>query len=454
VTNHSSGDPAIQTPRTKRTILTINAVKIRIASRAANLFAVSVTVGLLVGCTSPLHFTKLRGDRAFITYTPSAGENGKTRLAVKDIIDVKGTVTTAGSQYFARNGTPAAEDAECLKGARARGVIIVGKTNLTELALGASGLNDYFGTPRNHLDGDKRLMPGGSSSGSAVAVATGKADVAYGTDTAGSIRTPAACCGIFGLKTTFGLVSLKGVYPLSPGNLDTVGPMATSVPRLVEGMDMLKPGTAAQYREVTSEHSTASGLRVGRLYIEGTDPAIDRAVDRALQKAGFRVVRLNAAFTEAWKQATKNGQVVAEADGYKSNSSLLKKHGVTGTTKTALLLGNLRSDSKAYDKAIQERSQWQRLLRQLFKKVDFIALPTLKKPPMNIPLWGRFATFEARALGLQNTVAVNYAGNPAIAIPIPLEEDRVPLTSLQLVGPMKSEVNLLNAARILASKKG
>jgi amidase len=439
VTEHSSGNPALPTCCTKR---------------AANFFAALIIAGALAGCTSPLHFTKLRGDRAFITYTPPPEGNDKIRLAVKDIIDVKGTVTTAGSQYFARNGTPAAEDAECLKGARARGVTIVGKTNLTELALGASGLNDYFGTPRNHLDGDKRLMPGGSSSGSAVAVATGKADVAYGTDTAGSIRTPAACCGIFGLKTTFGLVSLKGVFPLSPRNLDTVGPMATSVPRLVEGMDMLKPGIAGQVRERAAEHPTGSGLRVGRLYIEGTDPAIDRAVDRALQTAGFKVVQLDAAFTEAWKQATKNGQVVAVADGYRSNSYLLKKHGVTGTTKTALLLGDLRSDSKTYDKAIQDRAQWQRLLKRLFNRVDFIALPTLKKPPMNIPLWGRFATFEARALGMQNTVAVNYAGNPAIAIPIPLEQDKVPLTSLQLIGPVKSEAKLLNAARILASKKG
>jgi amidase len=163
---------------------------------------------------------------------------------------------------------------------------------------------------------------------------------------------------------------------------------------------------------------------------------------------------MSPAFTEAWNQARKNGQIVAVADGYKSNQHLLKKRGITGTTKTALLLGDLRSDSKAYDKAILERRLWQRQLRQVFNRVDFIALPTLKNPPLNIPLWGRFATFEARALEMQNTVAVNYAGNPAIAIPIPLEEDKVPLTSLQLIGPVKSEPKLLNAARILASKRG
>src|SRR4029078_8246236 len=174
------------------------------------------------------------------------------------------------------------------------------------------------------------------------------------------------------------------------------------------------------------------------MYIEGTGPGIYKALQRVLQRAGFKVLRLSSAFTEAWNQATKNAHGVAVADGYNSNSYLLKKRGVTGTTKTALLLGDLRSDSKAYDKAIQERPQWQRQLRHVFKSVDFIALPTLKSPPLNIPLWGRFATFEARALGMQNTVAVNYAGNPAVALPIPLEEDKVTLTSLQLVGPMKS----------------
>jgi amidase len=111
---------------------------------------------------------------------------------------------------MAETSPPAAIDAECLAIARERNVQIVGKTNLSEFSVTPAGLNEYFGTPKNPFSKWSKLIPGGSSSGSAVAIANGMADVAFGTDTAGSIRVPAACCGIVGLKTTFGLVSLKG----------------------------------------------------------------------------------------------------------------------------------------------------------------------------------------------------------------------------------------------------
>ena len=128
-----------------------------------------------------------------------------------------------------------------MAGARAAGVAIVGKVNLHELAFGASGVNEYFGTPVNPLDPDR--VPGGSSSGSAVAVADGEADIAYGSDTGGSIRVPAAFCGVTGLKTTHGRVSLEGVWPLAP-SLDTVGPMARDVAGVAAGMALLEPGFA------------------------------------------------------------------------------------------------------------------------------------------------------------------------------------------------------------------
>jgi Asp-tRNAAsn/Glu-tRNAGln amidotransferase A subunit and related amidases len=115
------------------------------------------------------------------------------------------------------------------------------------------------------------MIPGGSSSGSAVAVATGMADVAFGTDTVGSVRVPAACCGILGLKTTFRLVSLKGVFPLSPDNLDTVGPMAKDIPRLVPGMDLLQEGFAARFKKAVGAKPSTRDIKIGRLYIDGTD---------------------------------------------------------------------------------------------------------------------------------------------------------------------------------------
>ena len=191
-------------------------------------------VAFLSGCTVIPH---LRGDRAFIDYWPPH-KNDQLRLAIKDNIDMRGVVTTAGSAFLKKNAPPAKKDAACLAIARQRKVQIVGKTNLSEFAVAPSGFNEYFGTPKNPLGRGWPRIPGGSSSGSAVAVATGMADVAFGTDTAGSVRVPAACCGIVGLKTTRRLVSLDGVYPIDPVDLDTIGPMAEDIERTAEGMDL------------------------------------------------------------------------------------------------------------------------------------------------------------------------------------------------------------------------
>jgi Asp-tRNA(Asn)/Glu-tRNA(Gln) amidotransferase A subunit family amidase len=372
------------------------------------------------------------------------------RLAVKDLIDVKGVVTTAGSEYFARTGVPALRDAECLEGARKRNVHIVGKTNLTEFAFGGSGMNEYFGTPKNRFNGRQRLIPGGSSSGSAVAVATGMADVAFGTDTAGSVRVPAACCGILGLKTTFRLVSLKGVFPLSPDNLDTVGPLAKDIPHLVQGMDLLQEGFAARYKKTVRAKPSARAITIGRLYIDGTDPAIDKALDDALASKNFRVVKLDRHLKAKWNEADGHGRTLAVADAWLNDRKYLDKKGVTPTTKAGLLMGELEYRNN-YRAAKLARPEWQYTLRQVFRKVDFIAVPTLKRLPPKVPFFGRSAAFEALVLDLQNTEAVSFAGNPALAIPIPLggEDDRV--TSLQLVGPRLSEAELLNAGRIIES---
>jgi hypothetical protein len=142
---------------------------------------------------------------------------------------------------------PAEKDAPCLAIARQRNVHIVGKANLSEFAVAPSGFNEYFGTPASPLSSSAKLLPGGSSCGSAVAVASGMADVAFGTDTAGSIRVPAAWCGVVGLKTTHGLVPIEGVFPIEPEHLDTVGPMGKDIAHTVQGMDLLQNGLPALY---------------------------------------------------------------------------------------------------------------------------------------------------------------------------------------------------------------
>src|SRR5580693_2975784 len=200
------------------------------------------------------------------------------RLAVKDCIDVEGLPTTVGCPVIAERARPASQDAAVVAAARRSGAQIVGKTNLSELCWSAAGTNAWSGMPVNPLD--PRRLPGGSSSGSAVAVAVGEADVALGTDTGGSVRIPAACCGVVGLKTTWGRVPVDGVYPLAP-SIDTLGPLGADVAAVELGMRLIEPGFAPGSCE----------LAAGRLRPEvDVDPVTDVAVDAALTAAGLRVI--------------------------------------------------------------------------------------------------------------------------------------------------------------------
>ncbi len=412
---------------------------------------------LLTSCLSGCsilqrHAPNVSHDRAFIDYWPAPRNSKQLRLAVKDNIDMKGVVTSAGSEYVSKNNPPAARDADCLAIARKRNVRIVGKTNLSEFAVAPSGLNDYFGTPKNPLSKRRKLIPGGSSSGSAVAVANGGADVAFGTDTAGSIRVPAACCGVVGLKTTFGLISTKGVFPIESKHLDTVGPMGKDVAHVVQGMDLLQDGFTTRYRTAMAAKPSAKKIRIGRLYLSGTDPKIDKAVDQALAQGHFQVITLNHSFKTKWDQAKNDGNTVAAAGAWVSDREYIYKRGVRIRTLAAVVLGRVLYPAQ-YRGALRRRAQWQHALGQIFKKVDFIALPTLQSLPPTIPRIGKIALLEARVLIMQNTVPVNLAGNPALAVPIPVNDKTVPVTSLQLVGPRLSEAALLNAGRLIEAER-
>ena len=403
---------------------------------------------LCIGCSfTPLINKRLSGNRAFIEYWPADANNKGLRLAVKDNIDMKGVVTTAGSQFFQQTHKPAQADAQCLAIARQRNVQIVGKTNLTEFAVSPSGVNEYFGTPENLLR--HTLIPGGSSSGNAVAIASGMADVAFGTDTAGSIRVPAACCGIVGLKTTHGLISIEGVYPVEPKHLDTVGPMGKDIASTVQGMDLLQPGFAAKYAAAKAAKPSGRSIRVGRLRLQGTDPDIDAAVDDAIAKAGFRVGQLDDSFREEWDDATKDGDTIASAGAWISDQQFQFGLGVSGRTKSVIRLGQV-TYTTTYRAAVARQTAWQRTLNNVFQNVDVIALPTLRKMPPALPLLNlRIGILEALVLQIQDTVAVNFAGNPALAMPIPVRNGRIPVTSLQLVGPRLAEAELLNAGRLV-----
>jgi amidase len=402
------------------------------------------SLALCSGCSLVPRPSKLSGNRAFIDYWPPNPNSQGLRLAVKDNIDMEGVITTAGSEIFSATHKPAEKDAPCLAIARERHVQIVGKTNMSEFAVSPSGMNEYFGTPVNPLN--RRLIPGGSSSGNAVALASGMADVAFGTDTAGSVRVPAACCGIVGLKTTFGLVPIEGCYPVEK-HLDTVGPMGRDIAHTAQGMELLQDGFGAKYAAAKATKPTARSIRVGRLKLKGTDPKIDQAIDDALAKTGFQVVALDESLSEQFEQAKKDGTAVASAGAWISNGRF--QLACTARTQSVLRLGQI-NNTTSYRSALDRRSAWQRTLSDAFEKVDFIALPTLQKMPPELPLLNlRVGIREAQMLPLQNTAAVNLAGNPALALPVPVRREKARVTSLQLIGPRLSEAGLLNAGRLV-----
>jgi Asp-tRNA(Asn)/Glu-tRNA(Gln) amidotransferase A subunit family amidase len=407
------------------------------------------SIALLSGCSLlPSFHARLPGNRAFIVYWPPAENTSQLKLAVKDNIDMKGVVTTAGSGRLARKRALAEKDAPCLAIARGRNVQIVGKANLSEFALAPSGFNEYFGTPPSPLSSSRKLLPGGSSCGSAVAVASGMADVAFGTDTAGSIRVPAAWCGVVGLKTTHGLVPIDGVFPIEPDHLDTVGPMGKDIAHTVQGMDLLQNGFAGLYAAAVAAKPIAREIRIGRLTLTGTDPKIDQAVDEALAKTGFQVVPLDDGVRKEWERAKKDGNTIAAAGAWISDKRFRFALGVAARTKSAIRAGRI-AYLTSYKEAVARQTEWQNTLKEIFRKVDLIALPTIQTPPPPIPPNLKIGLMELLMLERQNTVAVNFAGNPAVALPIPLEDDEVSVTSLQLIGPRLGEAQLLNAGRLV-----
>jgi amidase len=355
-----------------------------------------------------------------------------TTVAVKDLIDLAGLPTTAGCRAIERAAAAADADAPCLAGLRAATgageARIVGKTNLDELAAGASGVNPWFGTPRNPLD--PTLIPGGSSSGSAVAVADGEAEVAIGSDTGGSVRIPSACCGVTGLKTTRGRISTEGVVPLSQ-TLDTVGPLARDVAGVVRGMELLEPGFVP---------APAAATVVGRVRVPGVDPRIDDAVDRALAASELEVVEVE---LSRWGGAFEAALGVLLPEGLRNHGAMIEREPelVGPVTVRQIALGLDYAEAEPAARAFQR--EWEAELASAFGRVELLACPTLSgfAPAL--------ADFESIA-SLCRTMELNLAGVPALAQPVATEG---PLpASLQLFGPHGGEELILaTGARVEAA---
>jgi Asp-tRNA(Asn)/Glu-tRNA(Gln) amidotransferase A subunit family amidase len=230
--------------------------------------------------------------------------------------------------------------------------------------------------------------------------------------------------------------------------MDTVGPMARDIAGTVAGMDLLSTGFASRYAAARARVPRAARIRIGRLTLNRTDPAIDEAIDRALAAAGFQVIRLDNEFRDRWEQAKKDGNTVAAVGIWMYYERFRYDREVSARTKGAMLLGRLEYGSK-YRQALARGLEWSQVLQDVLTRVDFIALPTMQTIPPRIGIDFEVGTIETRMLALQNTVPVNIAGNPALSVPVPLVRRDFPVTGLQLIGRKNSEADLLNAGRLI-----
>ncbi|NDL56773.1 amidase [Phytoactinopolyspora mesophila] len=368
-------------------------------------------------------------DSTWLLRLDSSGDG--PRLAVKDCIDVAGTPTTAGSRAVAEDAVAAEFDAPVVDTARRQGARIVGKTNLVELCRRIHGLNAWTGTPVNPIDPER--LPGGSSSGSAVAVARDEADVAYGTDTGGSVRVPAACCGIAGLKTTAGRIPTHGVYEFSR-TLDTVGPLARDAAGLAVGMRLMEPGfSSAEPGEVP--------LTAARLRFPGVEPGIDDALDAALAAAGVRLTDVVIAEWEEWIAAAN---VIMSAEGYWAQRHLLDRADRLEADHTRLITEGGELSAAQVTQARRAGHAARERIGALLREHRFLALPTLREQPPR---------FGERTAMTYLTVPLNLAGLPAVSIPVARPDGGFP-ASLQMVGGWHEEELLLAAAAVVEGALG
>jgi len=343
-------------------------------------------------------------------------------VAIKDSIDIAGYPTVVGSRALAA-AEPAPVHAEVVGRLIDAGWSISGKTTMHELAFGISGINDFAGTPVNPQAPER--IPGGSSSGSAAAVAAGEVDVALGTDTGGSIRMPAACCGVAGLKPTFGRVSRRGVHP-AESSLDCVGPFANSVNGIVAAMAVIAPDfDAARARDI------ARPFRIGLLADVRADAAIARAIAASVRRAGLSVRRVA---LDGMAAAYEAGMWVINFETWAAFGHLTATNLLQQDVRQRLLAA--RSISQAdLVRAEAVRRNFTAEIDGALANVDAIALPTLPELPPTLA-----AVREGESiLGLTSLVRpFNLSGHPALTLPVPLPGYSLK-GGLQLVGRKRDD---------------
>jgi aspartyl-tRNA(Asn)/glutamyl-tRNA(Gln) amidotransferase subunit A len=359
-------------------------------------------------------------------------------IGLKDLIDTAGIRTTAASAVF-RDRIPA-EDADVVKKLKASGAVFIGKQNLHEFAYGGSSLISHFGRVRNPVNPD--FIAGGSSGGSAAAVASGMCYGAIGTDTAGSIREPAAICGVVGLKPSYGLVSTRGIIPLSQ-SLDHAGPITRCVEDAAIVLDAIAE-SGESYSEELKGGIQDFVIGVPRRYFyEDLDSEIASVIEKAIQSLGALAKAVRDVECPVEQDRTVFN---AESRAYHRDKIASSAELYDPETLRRLNTGDPISDAD-YQNALAELQRTRRKTGQMFSDVDILVTPTIPvAPPRISDLLGNISQLRpSEILLLRNTRPVNAWGLPAISVPCGFTSQGLPV-GLQIIGPPRGEQKVLRAA--------
>jgi aspartyl-tRNA(Asn)/glutamyl-tRNA(Gln) amidotransferase subunit A len=359
-------------------------------------------------------------------------------IGLKDLIDTAGVRTTAASAVFL-NRVPT-EDADVVKKLKAAGAVLIGKQNMHEFAYGGSSLISHFGPVRNPINPE--FITGGSSGGSVAAVASGMCYGAIGTDTAGSIREPAALCGVVGLKPSYGLVSTRGIVPLSP-SLDHAGPIARCVEDSAILLDALIDGRQ-DYRESLKDGISDFALGVPRaFFFQDLDPEVSAAVESAINQLATVVASVCDLDLPVSLDRTLQSveSLACHRDLLPGSSELYDPE-----TLRRIRSGEAVSASRYQDAARQLKKTRAEIGMQ-FQQMDVFVMPTV---PISAPRISGLITDPAilrptELLLLRNTRPANVWGLPAISVPCGFTSAGLPI-GLQIVGPPGGESKVLRTA--------
>ncbi len=409
----------------------------------------------------------------------TAGSLAGMVIAIKDVLSMKGTVTTCGSKMLEH--FEAIYDATVIKKLRAADAVLIGKTNMDEFAMGSSGENSAFGATKHPLD--ETRVPGGSSSGSCVAVAAGMATTSLGTDTGGSIRQPAGLCGIVGLKPTYGRVSRYGLVAFA-SSFDQIGPFAHSVRdaarvlQVIAGKDE-NDSTSADVPVpdyLSALDRNVKGMKIG-LPKEYFSDALNKEIRSAIEKkidqlknGGAEVVEIslpNAEYTIATYYILATAEAssnLARYDGarYGFRSSTVtdlnsmytksRSEGFGSEVKRRIMLGTYVLSSGYYDAYYRKAQQVRRLIQNdfndAFKKVDCILTPI--SPTTAFKLGEKMDDPLQMYLNDIYTVSANLAGIPGISVPAGVDKNGLPI-GVQLLGKQFDEATILRVGDFLES---